>query len=240
MDDATAREMNAMTGDLVPQEEAQATVKELLLGPDGTDGVMLPEAKAWAQERADAKKANQATEDYLRGKPLKDQKVKAAVRLSKVAPRIFAAVRANPPEWLPEFDEFVRQTLGKRPSENFRHQAAMEWDAAVMFGLLCYGNFAAMMAEDEEEDDDVATPEPAAAEPVAVAVDAAAAVDPADVGDVLVDPRDDQPVAPVVDPGVGEVAGFKGSALVLDPAGNGSDTFSILGADGEPVIEGLR
>ncbi len=210
---------------------------DLPLGDLGADGAWKTAEKTHAEEVADAKKANHATEVYLRGRPLADQRVKGATKLSKVAPRIFAAVRANPPDWLPEFDRFVKIALGPRPSESFRHQAAMEWDCAVMFGILCFGHLADMLADEEEEDDAPTVG------PVADAVDVSGGIAPADVGDVLVDPREGESVAPVVGGDVlppATEAGFKGSALILGPGGETSDTFAILGADGEPVVEGCR
>jgi hypothetical protein len=236
MDESTAKAMNVETELTLssPTEDPALSDATLPLGETGDGGVWKQGAKTWEQERNDAKAANQATQDYLKGKPLKDQKMKAATKLSKVAPRIFASIRQNPPEWLPEFDQFVAQTVGKRPSQTFRHQAANEWDTFVMGALMAFSFFDSALADKKDED---AAADVSDSAPVAHDAGEIPAADERPISDPV---PAVEPAAPAVDVGVVEVADDARPSIIVDASGGRSDEFSILGADGQPLIEGLR
>lgn len=59
-----------------------------------------------------------------------------------------SALEAQQPEWLPEFEDFVK-CLGPRPLVYERAQR--EWDAAVVGALLAWGFFVSQMGDDSAE-----------------------------------------------------------------------------------------
>jgi hypothetical protein len=120
---------------------------------------------------------------------------------------VFAAVRAQPPEWLGEFSAWVAANLGPRPSQITRRRAAEEHDAAVMGALLAWGYFDGVIAEmaaDEESDKELVRR-------IRDEELAAAGEEPP--------PVPEEPTPNLV-------------AVPRRP-------FSVLGADGQPVVEGL-
>lgn len=234
-------------------------VNELGLGEDGKAGVFLPAAKTHEQERQETKAENEKIRQHLQnGIKLTDKKYlpRAGVKLSKVAPRVFAAIRANPPEWMDEFDQFISNTVGKCPSHTVRAQAANEWDAYVMGALLAFGYFDELMKEGlEEELNQEKTHEPTDSNGTDAPTDPVAAVDvvvaePTGGDSACVGVSDDcgtsHPVDDVeslspakVEQPVPNMARERG-VIVSPNTGAVGDTFAILGPDGEMLIEKRR
>ncbi len=68
--------------------------------------------------------------------------MKSTKRLDKLAPQVLAAFAANPPPWAEEFNAWIANTLGPRPSPVTRGAAARQFDAAVLGAVLAFNYLA--------------------------------------------------------------------------------------------------
>lgn len=117
--------------------------------------------------------------------------------ISEALPPMKSALEAQQPEWLPEFEDFVK-CLGPRPLVYERAQR--EWDAAVVGALLAWGFFVSQMGDDSAETPVADTP---ADEPA-----------PSDVDNV---PADNVPADEA--PRVSSLVGVGGTYAILGPSG---------------------
>lgn len=67
-------------------------------------------------------------------------------RLDKIAPTVLNAFARNPPDWAPEFNEWVKNTFGARPS-SVRANAGRQYDAAVLGAVLAFNYLAINLQE---------------------------------------------------------------------------------------------
>ncbi len=77
---------------------------------------------------------------------------KSTKRLDKIAPQVLAAFAANPPAWADEFNVWIANTFGPRPSPITRGAAARQFDAAVLGSVLAFNYLADGSKEESDAD----------------------------------------------------------------------------------------
>jgi hypothetical protein len=72
-------------------------------------------------------------------------------RLRNIATQVLAQAAENPPEWYPEWLEWLHGMLGPPPDQSVGNSAHDEYKVFAMGSLLSWGYFDAMSKEQDDE-----------------------------------------------------------------------------------------